>query len=56
MKIAKDIAAAQGPVTITDDAASAVSGVDFVHTDVWVSMGEAKEVWTTGSNFWRHTR
>ena len=23
----------------------AVAGVDFVHTDVWVSMGEAKEVW-----------
>ena len=21
-------------------------GVDFVHTDVWVSMGEAKDVWT----------
>ena len=20
-------------------------GVDFVHTDVWVSMGEAKDVW-----------
>ena len=22
-----------------------MKGVDFVHTDVWVSMGEAKEVW-----------
>jgi ornithine carbamoyltransferase len=22
-----------------------VQGVDFVHTDVWVSMGEPKEVW-----------
>jgi ornithine carbamoyltransferase len=34
-----------GRITITDDAAQAVSGVDFVHTDVWVSMGEAKDVW-----------
>ncbi len=31
-------------ITITDDI-SAVEGVDFVHTDVWVSMGEPKEVW-----------
>ena len=30
---------------ITDDPKQAVAGVDFVHTDVWVSMGEAKEVW-----------
>jgi ornithine carbamoyltransferase len=33
-------------VTITDDAADAVHGVDFIHTDVWVSMGEPKDVWT----------
>jgi ornithine carbamoyltransferase len=32
-------------LTITDDAKEAVKGVDFVHTDVWVSMGEPKEVW-----------
>ena len=32
-------------VTITEDVDTAVSGADFVHTDVWVSMGEAKEVW-----------
>jgi ornithine carbamoyltransferase len=32
-------------LTITDDPQKAVAGVDFVHTDVWVSMGEAKEVW-----------
>jgi len=32
-------------IAITDDV-GAVDGVDFVHTDVWVSMGEAKEVWT----------
>src|SRR6187200_3140396 len=32
-------------VTLTDDVAEGVRGVDFVHTDVWVSMGEPKEVW-----------
>jgi len=32
-------------LTITDDPAEAIEGVDFVHTDVWVSMGEPKEVW-----------
>ena len=32
-------------VTLTDTPAEALAGVDFVHTDVWVSMGEAKEVW-----------
>ena len=32
-------------VTITDDAADAVHGADFIHTDVWVSMGEPKDVW-----------
>ena len=30
---------------ITDDPQEAVTGVDFIHTDVWVSMGEPKEVW-----------
>ena len=32
-------------ITITDDVADGVAGVDFVHTDVWVSMGEPKDVW-----------
>jgi len=31
--------------SMTDDPEEAVDGVDFVHTDVWVSMGEPKEVW-----------
>jgi ornithine carbamoyltransferase len=32
-------------VTVTEDVDKAVKGVGFVHTDVWVSMGEPKEVW-----------
>ncbi len=32
-------------ITITDDVAKAVEGVDFIHTDVWVSMGEPIESW-----------
>ena len=30
---------------VTEDVDAGVKGVDFLHTDVWVSMGEAKEVW-----------
>ena len=33
-------------ITISDDPAEGVAGVDFIHTDVWVSMGEPKDVWT----------
>lgn len=33
-------------ITITDDVEEAVKGVDYLYTDVWVSMGEAKEVWS----------
>ena len=32
-------------ITITDDIDIAVKGVDFVYTDVWVSMGEPQEMW-----------
>lgn len=32
-------------ITITDDVAEAVKGVDFLYTDVWVSMGEPESVW-----------
>ncbi|MFF1513720.1 ornithine carbamoyltransferase [Streptomyces sp. NPDC058305] len=32
-------------VTLTEDLADGVRGADFVATDVWVSMGEPKEVW-----------
>jgi len=45
--LANEIALTTGArITITEDAAEAVAGVDFIHTDVWVSMGEAKDVWT----------
>ena len=45
-KIARDLEKKYGAtLTITDDVKAAVKGVDFIHTDVWVSMGEAKEVW-----------
>lgn len=44
--IARDLEKRYGAkLTITDDVKAAVDGVDFIHTDVWVSMGEAKEVW-----------
>ena len=32
-------------ITLTEDPLAAVKGVDFVHTDVWVSMGEPIEAW-----------
>jgi ornithine carbamoyltransferase len=32
-------------ITITEDIDEAVHGADFLLTDVWVSMGEADEVW-----------
>jgi len=46
LTLAKDIAARTGArISVTEDPAAAVDGVDFIHTDVWVSMGEAKSVW-----------
>jgi len=32
-------------ITVTDDVKKGVEGCDFIYTDVWVSMGEAKEKW-----------
>jgi len=44
--IARTRAAESGArITVTDDPAVAVAGVDFIHTDVWVSMGEPVDIW-----------
>jgi len=32
-------------IDLTEDIATAVRGVDFLYTDVWVSMGESEAVW-----------
>jgi ornithine carbamoyltransferase len=42
----KQFAAESGArITLTEDPKAAVKGVDFIHTDVWVSMGEPIETW-----------
>jgi ornithine carbamoyltransferase len=41
-EIAKETGA---KITITDNVDEAVKGVDFLYTDVWVSMGEPDSVW-----------
>jgi ornithine carbamoyltransferase len=43
---ANDLAAASGArLTLTEDVAEGVRDADFVHTDVWVSLGESTELW-----------
>jgi ornithine carbamoyltransferase len=43
---AEEIAARTGArITQTDEPGAGVDGVDFVYTDVWVSMGEPEETW-----------
>jgi ornithine carbamoyltransferase len=43
---AQEIAESTGARIIhTEDLGEGVHGADFVHTDVWVSMGEPKEAW-----------
>ena len=41
-EIAKETGA---KITLTESVEDGVKGVDFIYTDVWVSMGEADEVW-----------
>jgi len=46
INLSKEIANETGAkITLTEDVEEGVKGVDFLYTDVWVSMGEAKEVW-----------
>jgi len=46
IQMCQDFAAISGArIHLTDDPIAAVKGVDFVHTDVWVSMGESLETW-----------
>jgi ornithine carbamoyltransferase len=44
--IGRQVAADTGArLTLTEDVVEGVRGVDFIHTDVWVSMGEPDSVW-----------
>ncbi len=46
IEICREIADQTGArLTITDDVAEGIKGVDYLYTDVWVSMGEPASVW-----------
>lgn len=46
IELAEQVAAQSGAsLLLTDDPIAAVVGAEFVHTDVWVSLGEPAEVW-----------
>lgn len=45
-QLARDLAATSGAaLTLTEDPAAGLAGAEFVHTDVWVSMGEPEDQW-----------
>ena len=46
VKYCKDVAETTGAsITLTEDVAEGTKDADVIYTDVWVSMGETKEVW-----------
>jgi ornithine carbamoyltransferase len=46
LKTCQEIAKETGAkITLTENVDDGVKGVDFLYTDVWVSMGEPEEVW-----------
>ncbi|NOX64766.1 MAG: ornithine carbamoyltransferase [Chlorobi bacterium] len=46
VKLCREIAENSGAkITITSDIEEGVKGVDFLYTDVWVSMGEPEDAW-----------
>ena len=45
LQMAEALAEAGAKIMLTEDPDEAIPGSEFLHTDVWVSMGEPKEVW-----------
>ena len=43
-------------ILLTNNPQQAVAGVDFIHTDVWVSMGEPPEIWQQRIDLLRPSR
>ncbi|MEP5763611.1 MAG: ornithine carbamoyltransferase [Halieaceae bacterium] len=46
VQVCRELAEESGAeIVLTEDVAEGVDGVDFLYTDVWVSMGEPEEAW-----------
>lgn len=44
-EVAEQASKSGAKILCTEDVAEGVKGVDFIYTDVWVSMGEAESAW-----------